>query len=65
MCIENLFVDLRSSLRKASPELDLQILLDTKRSLGAVVKFLDSLSATSLLIVCLGSLFRLLLFVNL
>jgi hypothetical protein len=33
----------RSCLRKVSPELDLQVLLDTKKGLGAVVKFLDSL----------------------
>jgi hypothetical protein len=30
-------------LRKVSPELDPKILLDTKKGLGAVVKFLDSL----------------------
>jgi hypothetical protein len=33
----------RSCLRIVFPELDLQVLLDTKKSLGAVVKFLDSL----------------------
>ena len=30
-------------LRKVSPELDSKILLDTKKSLGVVVKFLDPL----------------------
>jgi hypothetical protein len=34
----------RSYLRKVSPELDLQVLLDSKKGLSAVVKFLDSLS---------------------
>ena len=34
----------REVLRKVSPELDLKILLDTKKGLDAVVKFLDSLS---------------------
>ena len=34
----------RDLLRKVSPELDPKILLDTKKGLGAVVKFLDSLS---------------------
>ena len=33
----------RDLLRKVSPELDPKILLDTKKGLGAVVKFLDSL----------------------
>jgi hypothetical protein len=33
----------RDYLRKVSPELDPKILLDTKKGLGAVVKFLDSL----------------------
>ena len=33
----------REVLRKVSPELDLKILLDTKKGLDAVVKFLDSL----------------------
>ena len=33
----------RDLLRKVSPELDSKILLDTKKGLGAVVKFLDSL----------------------
>ena len=33
----------RDLLRKVSPELDPRILLDTKKGLGAVVKFLDSL----------------------
>jgi hypothetical protein len=33
----------RSCLRKVSPELDFQVLLDTKRGLGAMVKFLGSL----------------------
>jgi hypothetical protein len=33
----------RSCLRKVSPELDLQVLLDTKKGLGAVVKLLNSL----------------------
>ena len=33
----------RDLLRRVSPELDPKILLDTKKSLGAVVKFLDSL----------------------
>ena len=31
----------REVLRKISPELDLKILLDTKKGLDAVVKFLD------------------------
>jgi hypothetical protein len=31
----------RDYLRKVSPELDPKILLDTKKGLGAVVKFLD------------------------
>ena len=31
----------REVLRKVSPELDLKILLDTKKGLNAVVKFLD------------------------
>ena len=30
-------------VRKVSPELDPKILLDTKKGLGAVVEFLDSL----------------------
>jgi hypothetical protein len=34
----------RSCLRKVSTELDLQVLLDTKKDLGTVVKFWDSLS---------------------
>ena len=34
----------RDLLRKVSPELHPRILLDTKKGLGAVVKFLDSLS---------------------
>ena len=34
----------RDLLRKVSPELDPKILLDTKKGLSAVVKFLDSLS---------------------
>ena len=33
----------RDLLRKVSPELDPKIFLDTKKGLGAVVKFLDSL----------------------
>ena len=33
----------RDLLRKVSPELDLKILLDTNKGLGAAVKFLDSL----------------------
>jgi hypothetical protein len=33
----------RDHLRKVSPELDPKILLDTKKGLGTVVKFLDSL----------------------
>ena len=33
----------REVLRKVSPELDLKILLDTKKALDAVVKFLNSL----------------------
>jgi hypothetical protein len=33
----------RDYLRKVSPVLDPKILLDTKKGLGAVVKFLDSL----------------------
>ena len=33
----------RDLLRKVSPELDPKILLDTKKGLDAVVKFLDSL----------------------
>jgi len=33
----------RDLLRKVSPELDPKILLDTKKGLGAAVKFLDSL----------------------
>ena len=33
----------RAILRKVSPELDPKVLLDTKKGLGAVVKFLDSL----------------------
>ena len=33
----------RDLLRKVSPELDFKILLDTKKSLGAVVMFLDLL----------------------
>ena len=33
----------REVLRKVSPELDLKILLDTKKGLDAVVKLLDSL----------------------
>ena len=33
----------RDLLRRVSPELDPKILLDTKKGLGAVVKFLDSL----------------------
>ena len=33
----------RDLLRKVSPELDPEILFDTKKGLGAVVKFLDSL----------------------
>ena len=33
----------RDLLRKVSPELDPKILVDTKKGLGAVVKFLDSL----------------------
>jgi hypothetical protein len=33
----------RDYLRKVSPELDPKILLDIKKGLGAVVKFLDSL----------------------
>ena len=33
----------RSFLSKVSPELDLRVLLDTKKGLGAVVKFLNSL----------------------
>jgi hypothetical protein len=32
-----------SCLRKVSPELDLHVLLDTKKGLGAVAKFLNSL----------------------
>ena len=39
-----LYLAERDLLRKVSPELDLKILLDTKKGLGAVVKFLDSLS---------------------
>jgi hypothetical protein len=31
----------RSCLRKVSPELDLQVLLDTKKGLGAMVKCVD------------------------
>ena len=34
----------RHLLRKVSPELDPKILLDTKKSLDALVKFLDSLA---------------------
>ena len=34
----------RDLLRKVSPELDSKILLETKKGLSAVVKFLDSLS---------------------
>ena len=33
----------RSFLSKVSPELDLRVLLDTKKGLEAVVKFLNSL----------------------
>jgi hypothetical protein len=33
----------RDYLKKVSPELDSKIFLDTKKGLGAVVKFLDSL----------------------
>jgi hypothetical protein len=33
----------RDYLRKVSTELDIKILLDTKKGLGAVIKFLDSL----------------------
>jgi len=33
----------RDLLRKVSPEFDPKILLDTKKGIGAVVKFLDSL----------------------